>query len=90
MPDLIALGTAFFGAVSEISSLIPDFGEKRRKELAELTASIINSHKRLRDYALEFNEGSSSDVLFGLSEDVKVQEKLYKEKIVIYAKELRG
>jgi hypothetical protein len=80
----------FFGAIREIASLIPDFGEERKKEIDKLTEDLFFKKQVLKNYAVSFNDDSNPDVLMGLADAVKKSENLLQEKYIIYSKELRG
>lgn len=82
--------TEFFGAIKEIASLVPNFSEKRKKELDEETRILFDLGKKFNNAAVEFKPGSRSDELLGLADDVNSQEKALRDLYVIYAKELRG
>ena len=88
--SMTALGTAFFGAVSEVSQLVPKFDEKRKKEIDELYADIVRREKVLHDYAVSFGPDSFMHVLLGLAKEVETAKQVYQEKYIIFAKEIKG
>lgn len=86
----ILLASEFFGAVKKIASLIPEFSERRKKEIAKETEKHLDLETKFNKMALEFKVGSRSDELLGLADAVNAQDKKIRNLYVIYAKELRG
>ena len=78
----------FFGAIGDISNLIPNFSERRKKELAEETKKLAALENAFNHAAVSFGSGSRSDELLGLADTVNAQDKKLKNLIIIYAKEL--
>lgn len=86
---MITLLSEFFGAVKEIASLIPNFSEKRKRELQKETDLYIELEKNFEDAAVQFDIGSRSDELLGLAAAVQSQNEKLKSLYIIYAKELK-
>lgn len=81
--------TELFKAISSIAALVPEFGERRKKEIADETELLLKYEAQFSRAAMEFVAGSRSDELLGLADVVKRQESKIKNLIMIYAKELQ-
>ena len=86
---VIEMITTGFQAWISLMDHIPTFGDKRKKEVSKLTEVLSEKKEMFRRYAISFDEDSYSDVLMGLSDEVKKTEKLLEQKWIIYAKELK-
>lgn len=82
--------TEFFGAVREIFNFIPNFSERRRREIHEETRELLRLRTKFNRTALEFNQHSRSDELLGLADAVKNQEEKLRRMVITFAQELRG
>lgn len=89
-PGLTLLASEFFGAVKNITALVPKFDERKKKAIEEETEKLAIIEKRFNDVAVEFRIGSRTDELMGLADLYKAQELKLKNLYIIYDKELRG
>lgn len=78
-----------FGAIKEIASLVPEFSEKRKKEIQEETDLYLLLEKRFNDMAVVFDIGSRSDELLGIADALNAQSEKLKNLYVIYAEEIK-
>ena len=90
MNPYVLLATEFFSALSDGFQLIPKFPERRKKEIQKEIKILAEKEKQFLDYAHAFEIGSDADVLMGLQNIFKVQEKKIKDLFILYAKELES
>ena len=79
----------FFGAVSDIVSLLPQFDERKKKMIEKETRILIAMEESFNKAAVEFDISSRPDELLGLADAYKSQEKKLKNLIKLYASELK-
>lgn len=84
----MSTASKFFQAISDISSLVPKFGEKRKKELDAETRLLSKLEKAFQDAVVTFKDGSRSDELLGLADELSNQKDKLEKLVIIYAKEL--
>jgi len=86
----VVLDSAFFGAISDITKLVPKFSERRKKEIQEETLKLKSLEYLFHRKAVEFSRESFSNEILGIAYELKKQSEYLKELYVIYAKEIKA
>ena len=79
----------FFGAVKELASLVPNFGERRQKEIDDETGILLSLEKTLEDRAVSFKLGDRIDEVIALSEMVTKQKRVIENKYILFNKQIK-
>ncbi len=72
----------------EALSLIPEFSEKRKREIQKELNSLYELEKEFNNFSASFKIGSSTDELLGISDQYNLQANKIKDLMQLYAKEL--
>ncbi len=88
MAGVIPMLTALFGATAEIAEKFPNFSEKQKKHIEKELEIYDARVKKFEKLAVEFDAGSNSDEIMGVSDSVREQKKKVQDLYNLYKKEL--
>jgi len=81
------LGAAF-GATEAVAELFPKFSEKQKKKIEAEYNFYLSIKKRFEKLAVEFDVGSSTDELLGLSDEIISKKSHIENLYKLYKKEI--